>query len=156
MIAQLDDLRFRLARRSDVVAIRAMLADDELGATREDLSDAGLERYLAVFGEIERDPRNELTVATIGDRLVGTYQVTYIPYLSRGGNERALVEAVRVASDFRGAGIGGAMMEFAISKARQRGCQLMQLTTDVARSDARRFYERLGFIATHHGMKLAL
>lgn len=156
MAVCLDDLEIRAANYSDVADIRALLADDKLGAGREDLSPEGLAKYQAAFQAINDDPRNHLMVACIGSHLVGTYQVTYIPYLSRGGNERALIEAVRVASDCRGAGIGAAMMDHAIQAARQHGCLLMQLTSDLTRPDAHRFYERLGFVTSHHGMKLAL
>ena len=149
-------LTIRLATRADVPAIRALLADDELGATREDLTDEGLKRYQRAFEEIDRDPRNMLNVAVQSGEIVGVYQVTYIPYLSRGGNERALIEAVRVATSKRGQGIGKNMMEFALDEARKRGCALAQLTTDKTRTDAHRFYERLGFVASHEGMKLVL
>ena len=149
-------LTIREARRSDVAAIRALLADDKLGATREDLSDHGLEKYLKAFDAITADHRNLLMVAEQGGAIVGTYQVTYIPYLSRGGNERALIEAVRVAGDQRGQGIGRLMMERALEGARSRGCLLAQLTTDKTRPDAHRFYLSLGFTSTHEGMKLPL
>ena len=149
-------LTIREARRSDVEAIRALLADDKLGATREDLSEDGLGKYLTAFDAIAADPRNDLMVAEQSGALVGTYQVNYIPYLSRGGNERVLIEAVRVASDRRGYGIGRQMMERALDDARARGCLLAQLTTDKNRPDAHRFYLSLGFNSTHEGMKLAL
>ncbi|MGI9481683.1 MAG: GNAT family N-acetyltransferase [Hyphomicrobiales bacterium] len=146
----------RPAKRQDVPAIRALLADDALGAAREDLTEEGLERYLAAFDEIDRDERNNMNVAVRDGEIVGVYQVTYIPYLARGGNERALIEAVRVASSARGQGIGRKMMEFALDEARKRGCALAQLTTDKTRKEAHRFYESLGFVASHEGMKLAL
>ena len=146
----------RKAIRSDVEAIRALLADDKLGAGREDLSAEGLSRYLNAFDEIALDARNALMVAELSGEVVGIYQVTYIPYLSRGGNERALIEAVRVSSALRGRGIGQKMMNFALDAARERGCLLAQLTTDKSRPDAHRFYENLGFRASHEGMKLVL
>lgn len=150
------DLELRLARRTDLPRLRELLADDELGRTREDLSDAADHRYERAFELILNDERNELWTAWQGDDLVGTYQVTYIPYLSRGGNERCLIEAVRVASSLRGEGIGTRMMEFALELARERGCLLAQLTSDKRRPAAHRFYERLGFVASHEGMKLDL
>jgi len=156
MLDALNGLALRVAEEADVPGIRALLADDALGAAREDMSDSGLKRYYEAYRAIAADSRNELMVACLEGRIVGTYQVTYIPYLSRGGNERALIEAVRVASDRRGAGIGAAMMRHAMGRARSRGCLMMQLTTDTSRADAHRFYERLGFVASHHGMKLAL
>jgi len=149
-------LIIRLATVEDVPAIRALLADDALGQKREDLSEDGLERYLKAFEAIAADPRNRLYVAEDRGLIVGTYQVTYIPYLSRGGNERAHIEAVRVASDRRGQGIGRTMMRNALAEAKARGCLMAQLTSDRARQDAHRFYEDLGFTASHWGFKKTL
>lgn len=151
-----SNLDLRLAEASDLPKIRQLLADDEFGRAREDLSEGMTSRYARAFAAIEADARNELWTAWKGDALVGTYQVTYIPYLSRGGNERCLIEAVRVASSARGQGVGSQMMEFALERARERGCLLAQLTSDKRRSAAHRFYERLGFVASHEGMKLEL
>lgn len=148
--------RMRPARRDDVPALRALLADDALGRTREDLTAAGLQRYLDAYDLIAADPRNLLLVAEEAGRVVGTCQITFIPYLSRGGSERALIEAVRVAADRRGCGIGRAMMEHALGEARRRGCLIAQLTSDRSRTGAHRFYAGLGFEATHDGFKLAL
>ncbi|MGI9373773.1 MAG: GNAT family N-acetyltransferase, partial [Hyphomicrobiales bacterium] len=114
------------------------------------------QKYLDAFDEIDRDARNHLMVAERNNDVVGVYQVTYIPYLSRGGNERCLIEAVRVSSNLRGEGVGQQMMEFALNEARAHGCLLAQLTTDKTRPDAHRFYERLGFVRSHEGMKLQL
>jgi len=150
------ELRLRQALETDVHSLRHLLADDVLGRDREDLSDQATERYVAAFHAIDADPRNELWTARRRGELVGMYQVTYIPYLSRGGNERCLIEAVRVAASVRGEGIGKAMMVFALDRARERGCLLAQLTTDKTRPDAHRFYKRLGFAASHEGMKLDL
>lgn len=154
------DLIIRKAEKSDVAEIRCLLADDALGATREDLSDTGLQRYMDAFDAIDQDSRNILMVATmegaVDGAVVGVYQVTYIPYLSRGGNERAHIEAVRVSSRLRGQGIGRKMMEFALDEARARGCLLAQLTTDKSRHEAHRFYKQLGFVDSHEGMKLKL
>lgn len=152
----MPEMVIREAVQDDVEAIRALLADDKLGAGREDLSAEGLAHYKEAFDEIARDARNHLMVAEQVGVVVGVYQVTYIPYLSRGGNERALIEAVRVSSSLRGHGIGRKMMEFALEAARVRGCLLAQLTTDKTRPDAHRFYESLGFTASHEGMKLVL
>jgi GNAT superfamily N-acetyltransferase len=87
---------------------------------------------------------------------VGTFQLTFTPSLSRGGSERMTIEAVRVRSDRRGSGVGRQMMAWALDRGRERGCRLAQLTTDKRRADAHRFYESLGFVASHEGMKLAL
>ena len=149
-------LRIRQARREDVPAIARLLADDVLGKCREAADTQTMQRYFAAFEAIERDSRNNLMVATLGTEVVGTYQVTYIPYMSRGGNERCLIEAVRVASNLRGQGIGQAMMHFCLKEAKQRGCLMAQLTTDKQREDAHRFYRALGFVASHEGMKLYL
>ncbi len=157
----MTDLNLRLATRADVPAIRALLGDDKLGQTREDMSEEGLQKYLKAFEAINNTADNELWVAENTGKhntgeIVGTWQVTYIPYLSRGGNVRCLIEAVRTASNRRGEGIGYTMMEFALEQARQRGCLLAQLTTDKTRGDAHRFYQKLGFISTHEGMKIQL
>lgn len=148
--------RIRLATVEDVPAIRALLADDELGRQREDLSERGLERYLKAFAAIAADARNRLYVAEDGPRIVGTCQVTFIPYLSRAGNERAHIEAVRVTSGRRGEGIGRAMMLRVLDEARARGCLMAQLTSDSTREEAHRFYEGLGFSASHWGFKKML
>lgn len=150
-------LQFRLAERGDVAAVRDLLAEDALGATREDLTVEGLKRYQTAFDAIAASPDNELwlAISPAGD-IVGTWQSTYIPYLSRGGNTRCLIEAVRVRGDQRGSGVGSEMMRFALDQARDRGCLLAQLTTDKTRKEAYNFYRRLGFEASHEGMKLAL
>ena len=149
-------LVMRTATREDVPALRALLADDVLGRAREDLTVAGLRCYLDAYDRIASDPRNLLLAAEEAGRVVGTCQITFIPYLSRGGGERAHIEAVRVAADRRGCGIGRAMMEHALGEARRRGCRIAQLTSDKSRTDAHRFYAGLGFRATHDGFKLAL
>jgi GNAT superfamily N-acetyltransferase len=149
-------LNLRLASAGDVAAIRDLLADDRLGKAREDTSEQGLAKYQAAFEKIEQNPDNELWVAEMDNEIVGTWQVTYIAYLSRGGNIRCLVEAVRTASKRRGQGIGRQMMRYAVDQARNRGCQFIQLTTDKSRQDAHRLYKALGFENTHEGMKLQL
>lgn len=141
----------RRAVAEDVPAIVAMLADDPLGASRERPGDPA---YAEAFKEIDTDPRQLLVVAAAGDEVVGTLQLTFIPGLSRLGATRALIEAVRVRSDHRGGGLGGDLVRWAIDTARARGAAMVQLTTDASRKDAHRFYERLGFAATHVGMKL--
>ena len=152
----MSDIVFSLATLNEVKAILELLADDPLVAKREQLNDIGLEKYEVAFLEIEKDPRNELWVAMDGNKVVGTWQVTYIPYLSRGASERCLIEAVRVASKRRGKGIGANMMRFALQRARSRGCALAQLTTDKSRNNAHKFYEGLGFVNSHEGMKMEI
>jgi GNAT superfamily N-acetyltransferase len=144
----------REAVRADLPAVIALLADDELGRTREQAVVDDV--YERAFDDIAADPRNELIVADDDGEIVGCMQLTYIPGLSRHGAQRSQIEGVRVRSDRRGERLGEQMITWAIDQARERGCALVQLTTDRARTDAHRFYERLGFIASHHGMKLAL
>lgn len=148
------DLVIRDAGAADIPEVVAMLADDILGRGREAaIVDPA---YLAAFAAIEADPNNRLLVAVQAGELVGCFQLTFIPGLGRGGAWRAQIESVRVTAARRGHGTGAAMMRWAIEQARERGCTLVQLTTDKRRGDAHRFYGRLGFEASHEGMKLAL
>lgn len=149
-------IEFRRALRTDVPAIVHLLADDPLGSKREADVQPLPDGYWRAFDAIERDPNNELVVATVGGDLVGMLQLTLIPYLTYQGGWRALIEGVRVAAAQRSSGIGRRMLEWAIDRARQRHCHLVQLTSDKSRPDAIRFYEGLGFVASHEGMKLHL
>lgn len=146
----------RRAERDDVHAIVAMLADDALGAAREELRDPLPQLYYDAFEEMARDPNNMLLIAEQNGETVGTLQMTFIVGLSRKGSRRALIEAVRVASGHRGKGLGRDIILQAIEFAREKGCAMVQLTTDKSRKDAHRFYESLGFVASHEGMKLML
>ncbi|MGW5556717.1 N-acetyltransferase family protein [Micromonospora sp. NPDC003944] len=150
----MTDVTYREAVRADLPAVVALLADDVLGKAR-DFTDVD-EAYERAFAAIDADPRNQLIVAEQAGDLVGCLQITYIPGLGRHGAERSLVESVRVRSDRRGQGLGRDLMTWAVDQARQRGCALVQLTTDKTRTDAHRFYLGLGFVASHEGMKLAL
>jgi len=159
------EVTFRRAERRDLAAILDLLADDEIARARSAVGlaangtpAAGTRRdaVIAAFEAIDADPRNELVVADEGGEVVGTCQLTFIPGLSRGGTERMTIEAVRVRADRRGRGVGRRMMAYAIARGRDRGCGLAQLTTDKRRVDAHRFYEALGFVASHEGMKLPL
>ncbi|MCD2180676.1 GNAT family N-acetyltransferase [Rhizobium sp. GN54] len=150
----MDRLRYRRATAADVETIVAMLADDVLGSSRESASPEGIERYHQAFAEIDADRNQFLCVIEDGQQIVGTLQLTFIPGLARNGAKRGQIEAVRIASDRRGENIGQAMFAWAIDECRARGCSLVQLTTDKARPDAHRFYERLGFEPTHIGYKL--
>lgn len=147
---------FRKASAEDLPAIVRLLADDPLGAKRERYATPLPEGYLRAFKAIDADPNNELVVACLGEEVVGVLQLTFIPYLTYQGGWRALIEAVRVISKVRSKGIGKAMFEWAIARSRERGCHLVQLTTDKSRPEAKRFYESLGFSASHEGMKLFL
>ncbi|MCZ4507045.1 GNAT family N-acetyltransferase [Streptomyces sp. ActVer] len=150
----MGDLEIRPAVPDDVPAIVAMLADDPLGAQRESPDD--LSPYLAALERLRDDPNQNLVVAAREGRVVGTLQLTIIPGLSRKGATRSIIEGVRVHADERGSGLGTRFIEWAIDRSRSEGCQLVQLTSDVSRTDARRFYERLGFTASHVGFKLQL
>jgi GNAT superfamily N-acetyltransferase len=152
----LENLTIRRATPDDLPRIVAMLADDYLGRLREALSEPLDERYGRAFAAIDADPNQFLAVAELDDEVVGCLQLTFIPGLSRIGQWRGLVEAVRVDARFRGRGIGRRMLQWAIDECRTRGCSFVQLTTDKSRSDAHRFYASLGFEATHEGFKLAL
>jgi ribosomal protein S18 acetylase RimI-like enzyme len=147
---------FRRATAADLPAIVAMLADDGLGRGREDASLPLARGYTEAFAAIEADPNQMLAVADSDGVVVGTLQLTFIPGLSHKGAWRGQVESVRVASSRRGTGLGQAMLEWAVAECRARGCRMVQLTTDKTRADAHRFYERLGFKASHEGFKLVL
>ena len=134
----------------------ALLADDPLGQGREAAGGAPHPAYAAAFAAIEADPNQFLAVAEEAGRVVGCLQLSFIPGLTRTGMWRGLIEGVRIAADRRGSGLGRLMFDWAIAQCRARGCGLVQLTTDKARPEARRFYESLGFTASHEGMKLAL
>ncbi|WP_055610625.1 GNAT family N-acetyltransferase [Streptomyces phaeochromogenes] len=150
----MGDLEIRPAVPDDVPAIVAMLADDPLGAQRESPDD--LSPYLAALERLRKDPNQHLVVAVREGRVVGTLQLTIIPGLSRKGATRSIIEGVRIHADERGSGLGTRFIEWAIDRSRSEGCQLVQLTSDVSRTDARRFYERIGFTASHVGFKLQL
>ncbi|GAA1144846.1 GNAT family N-acetyltransferase [Kribbella jejuensis] len=150
----MNDLVIRRATAADVRPIVAMIADDQLGATRESTDD--LTPYLAAFEQIDADPNQLLVVAERNDEVIGTLQLTIIPGLSRRGSTRGLIEAVRVAAPARGSGLGTTLIRWAVEESRNRGCTLVQLTSDKSRTDAHRFYTNLGFENTHEGFKLKL
>lgn len=150
----MPDYSIRRARREDIGPIVRMLADDQLGATRDDPAD--LEPYLRAFDEINADPHQLLVVVVSEDEPVGTLQLTIIPGLARRGALRGQIEAVRIHADHRGSGLGAELMRWAIEESRRRGCALVQLTSDTSRTGAHRFYERLGFVPSHTGFKLKL
>jgi GNAT superfamily N-acetyltransferase len=145
---------FRNAGREDLPAIVALLADDVLGAERE--AGAVDEAYQVAFEQVQSDPRSLLIVAEADGQVAGTLQLSLLPGLSRHGMLRAQIEGVRVAAPHRGQGLGRAMIDWAIGLAREHGCGLVQLTSDKRRQDAVRFYESLGFTASHEGLKFPL
>lgn len=149
-------LVFRRAAAADLPDIVRLLADDPLGAQRERYEMPLPQSYLDAFAAIEADANNELTVAVREGAVIGVLQLTFIPYLTYQGGWRALVEGVRMDARHRSEGLGRTFFEWAIARARARGCHLLQLTTDKARPEAKRFYEALGFQASHEGMKLHL
>ena len=143
----------RPARREDVGAIIAMLADDPLGGPRERIEDPLPECYFTAFERIERDPNIQLVVAEDGEGAVfGCLQLCVMPGLSSQGTSRGLIEDVRVASHCRSRGIGEQMVQWAVAEARAKGCKVVELLTHHTRVDAQRFYERLGFARSHVGM----
>ncbi|MEM5593330.1 GNAT family N-acetyltransferase [Niallia circulans] len=151
-----ESLEFRLAVLQDLDQIVAMLADDVLGSKRERYEQPLPASYLQAFQAIAEDPNNELVVACFGNEIVGVQQITFTPYITHQGGWRATIEGVRTASSVRGKGVGTQLINWAIERAKERGCHLIQLTTDKQRPDALRFYERLGFQATHEGLKMKL
>ena len=150
------DLTYRKANKNDIPQLVNMLADDKLGATREDQTLPLNQRYLDAFHTIEHDPNNELTVVESNSEIVGMLQLTFIPYLTHIGSWRCQIEGVRIASTHRGKGLGSHFIRWAINRAKERKCSLVQLTSDKQRPDALRFYESHGFKATHEGFKLKL
>lgn len=146
----------RRACKEDLPAIVALLADDGLGNGREDARLPLDQAYVSAFDALDGDPNQFLVVAQEGDVIAATMQLTFIAGISRKGAWRCQIEAVRVAASHRGSGLGQRVFEFAIEEARSRGCSLVQLTTDKTRGDAHRFYDRLGFVASHIGYKLKL
>ncbi|MFJ3729127.1 GNAT family N-acetyltransferase [[Kitasatospora] papulosa] len=150
----MSDLDIRPAALADIPAVVAMLADDPLGAQRESPDD--LAPYRSAFRRMRDDPNQHLVVAVREGRVVGNLQLTVIPGLSRRGATRSVIEGVRVHADERGSGLGTQLIQWAVDESRRQGCQLVQLTSDNTRTDAHRFYERLGFTASHVGFKLAL
>ena len=150
----MGDLEIRAAVTEDIPAIVGMLADDPLGSQRESPDD--LTPYLAALERLAADPNQHLVVAVREGRVVGTLQLTIVPGLSRKGATRSIIEAVRIHGDERGSGLGTQLIEWAIDESRRQDCQLVQLTSDVTRTDAHRFYRALGFAQSHEGFKLFL
>ncbi len=147
---------FRRAAREDLPRIVALIAEDQIGQTREDASMPLGDAYVEAFAAIERDENQLLAVAQLDGAAIGCLQITFIPGISRKGMWRGNIESVRVARNLRGQGIGRAFFDWAIARCRERGCGLVQLTMDKRRSDASRFYQSLGFTPSHEGMKLSL
>lgn len=148
-------MNFRKATKEDVPFIVQMMADDELGKLREDFKDPLPQQYYQAFSNIDNDPNQELIVIeNESGEIIGTLQLSFIQYLTYQGGIRAQIEAVRIRNDQRGKGIGEKLFRWAIERAKEKGAHLLQLTSDKQRPDAIRFYEKLGFKASHEGMKL--
>jgi len=148
-------LRFRKATKSDVTFIVEMLADDALGQLREAYANPLPQKYYTAFENIDKDANQELMVVENEAKdIIGTLQVTFIPYLTYQGGVRAQIEAVRIHKNYRGQGLGEEFFKWAINRAKEKGAHVLQLTSNKKRPDAIRFYEKLGFKATHEGMKL--
>ena len=152
----MPDIIFRRADEDDLPQIVAMLADDPLGAAREDASLPLQASYVAAFMIIDNNPAQLLAVAEVEGRVVGTLQLNFVVGIARQGLRRGLIESVRVAEEWRGRGLGGRMVRWAIEECKRRGCGLVQLVSDRSREDAQRFYERLGFKRAQVGMKLEI
>lgn len=146
---------FREAKDTDLDAIIALMTDDPLGATRES-GEGSADAYAKAFAEIAPDPNNMVMVAVDDGVIAGTFQITFIPNLSFEGGRRALIEAVRVADSHQGKGLGREMMEHGVAMARDRGCKIVQLTSNRQREGAIAFYEKIGFEPSHVGFKLYL
>lgn len=149
-------LSFRPARAEDLGFIVHLIHVDHVGESHEQPGEPLNPRYLEAFEKMAADPQQRLVIAELDGAPVGTLQLTFIPGLARLGETRCLVEAVHIAPEHRSQGFGGAMMQWAIALAREQGCGLVQLTSNKARTDAHRFYRRLGFAQSHEGFKLKL
>ncbi len=152
----MNKINIRIAKKEDLQAIVKLIADDDIVGGREIYSEPLNQIYLDAFEIIDKDPHNELIVAESDSKILGTLQITYIPYIINKGKSRALIEAVMVSQESTGMGIGTQIMKWAIQRAKDKNCCFVQLTTNKKRADAHRFYERLGFKSTHEGMKLEL
>lgn len=149
-------LEYRPAEHDDLEGLVKLLASDPLGSKREDATTPMNRNYIAALEAITADVNNQLLVVEFGGVLVGMLQITFIPYLTHIGSWRCLIEGVRIHKDYRGQGLGEQMFEYAIKQAKDKGCSMVQLTSDKQRPDAIRFYEKLGFKASHEGFKLVL
>ncbi|WP_271782484.1 GNAT family N-acetyltransferase [Aquimarina algiphila] len=148
-------IKFREATQEDLSTIVHMIANDDLGKTRENFQTPLPKEYVDAFVAIHRDPNQELIVVeNVNSQIIGTLQLTFIQYLTYQGGIRAQIEAVRIRDDQRGKGIGQEMFAWAIERAKQRGAHVLQLTTDKKRPEAIKFYKKLGFKDSHEGMKL--
>lgn len=149
-------LVFREAEKRDLSHLVQMLADDDLGVQREDPSDPLNPAYTRAVEQIIADQNNELIVVEADRQIVGMFQLTFIPYLTHIGSKRCMIEGVRTHKNFRGRGLGSQFFAWAFNRAKERNCSMVQLTSDKKRPDALRFYQKLGFVASHEGFKFKL
>ncbi|WP_417367131.1 GNAT family N-acetyltransferase [Glutamicibacter arilaitensis] len=157
LLVQDQNYLVREARTEDLEQIIALMAEDEIRSAEQPDATDGPEHYLEAFGEIDADPAHALIVVEgMGGKIVGTMQLTTLPGLARRAAKRMQIEAVRVASELRGGGLGTQMIRWAICEAEHKGISLIQLTSDAQRQDAHRFYQKLGFTASHVGFKMRL
>lgn len=152
----MNDLIARKMKKADLGIVVSLLADDELGRSREDKANVVHADYLRAFEQIHSDVNQYAAIFEINGEIIGCLQITFIPGLSRRGSLRGQIEGVRVSRDFRGKGYGAKMIAWAIKKCRDRGCRMVQLTSDKKRENAIQFYEKLGFVRSHEGFKLTL
>ena len=152
----MDDLIARKMQKADLGVVVGLLADDELGQSREDKARVVHADYLRAFEQIDSDENQYAAIFEINGKTIGCLQITFIPGLSRRGSMRGQIEGVRISLDFRGKGYGSKMIAWAITVCRDRGCRLVQLTSDKKRDNAIQFYEKLGFVKSHEGFKLTL
>jgi ribosomal protein S18 acetylase RimI-like enzyme len=147
-------ISYKSASSQDIQRIIELLRDDNLGKAREDLSN--MDSYHKAFADIKKDPNQHLMVMLSDEKIIGTFHLTIIPTLSRAGSKRANIESVRIDKSFRSQGLGAEMVKEAIKIAKANGAAIVQLSTDKSRLDAKQFYERLGFVASHEGMKMKI
>ncbi len=152
----MNKLAFRLANKEDLLQILCMIADDPLGNKRERFEIPLPDYYNKAFEKIKENSDHELTVVLMDNEIVGTFQLTFLQYLTYKGGLRCQIEAVRVKSELRGTGIGKKMIEYILDRSRKKGCHMVQLTTDATRPDALKFYKAMGFKPSHIGLKFHL
>ncbi|MHA7970732.1 GNAT family N-acetyltransferase [Rhizobium sp. CAU 1783] len=153
---QASTVTIRPATENDLDAIVALLASDDVGGHGDTTDEGARADYLAAFRTLQQTPREVLYVAERDGEVVGTFQTLLTTTLSGRGSTSMIVEAVHTRPDCRGQGIGAAMIRHAIAEAERQGLRLVQLTSNARRTDAHRFYERLGFIRSHFGFKYKL
>jgi GNAT superfamily N-acetyltransferase len=147
-------LTFRQALKKDLIELIKLLADDKLGKSREDISVPINKDYLLSFEKIDKDPNNELIIVEENQKIIGMLQLTFVPYLTHIGSIRCIIEGVRINKQYRGKGLGTKTFQWAIQYAKKKDCNIVQLTSNKQRKNAIKFYQNLGFEATHEGLKL--